>query len=314
MSNPDNNNTDYHGSYNSGQWNSGDYNSGDCNTGNHNSGSFNTGNYNTGYRNSGSFNTGNCNTGHRNLGHHNSGDRNIGHYNSGSCNIGCRNSGNHNSGQWNLGHRNSGNHNSGKYNSGSRNSGSWNSGDHNSGHYNSGNYNSGYFCSADGPVMFFNKPWEGTHEQAQKLIPDIRLPMGCEWVPQKDMTDDEKHQHPSYRELGGYLRTHKQKITEAFPIAWAKMDDETRQRFLNLPNFDPEIFLACTGVDVRTQKPKTQTNTQKEDTVDLPLTICQWVVNHFEATDNPTPDQQQARERELVKAIKAAIAKAQGTK
>jgi len=250
-----------------------------------NMGTHNTNDHNTGVGNSGDHNTGNHNTGD-----HNSGDWNSGSYNSGGNNIGF----------WNSGHYNLGSRNSGVGNSGDHNSGNWNSGDYNSGDYNSGDYNTGYFCSIDGPVMFFNKPWKGTHKQARRLIPYVGLPMGCEWVSQEDMTDDEKHE-------GGYLHIHDQKVTEAFPLAWAKMGDRTKQRFLGLPNFDPEVFLACTGVDVT----KTQTDIQEEAQTDIEkdlLLICQRVVDHFEAADNLMPDRRQAKERELVKAIEAAIA------
>jgi hypothetical protein len=42
------------------------------------------------------------------------------------------------------------------------------------------------------------------------------------------------------------------------------------------------------------------------------LEACRWAVNHFTPADNPMPDQIKAREVELVKALRAAIAKAKG--
>jgi hypothetical protein len=65
------------------------------------------------------------------------------------------------------------------------------------------------------------------------------------------MTDAEKVANPNHATIGGYLRPSGLTIQEAFPLAWAKMDQETRQMFLDLPNFDAEKFLKCTGVDVR---------------------------------------------------------------
>lgn len=74
------------------------------------------------------------------------------------------------------------------------------------------------------------------------------------------MSQDEKDSNPNYATIGGYLKVHNLTIREAFPLAWAKMDDETRQRFLDLPNFDADKFLEITGVDV--------TETAKDDAPD----------------------------------------------
>jgi len=155
---------------------------------------------------------------------------------------------------------NSGNVNSGDLNSGNGNSGDWNSGNGNSGDLNSGNgnsgdLNSGFFCTETPAPTFFDKPFAGTWEEAANLIPDIELPMGCEWVDAANMTDAEKASAPAHVTTGGFLRILNRTVQEAFPLAWAKMDNETKQRFLDLPNFDAEKFLKCTGVDVRTEMP-----------------------------------------------------------
>jgi hypothetical protein len=175
-------------------------------------------------------------------------------------NSGFSNSGNLNSGDWNSGNRNSGNRNSGNLNSGYRNSGDWNSGyrnsgDWNSGDWNSGNRNSGFFCTETPAPIFFDKPFASTWEEAENLIPYIALPMGCEWVNAANMTDAEKESAPAHVTTGGFLRILNRTVQEAFPLAWAKLDNETKQRFLNLPNFDAEKFLECTGVDVRKEMP-----------------------------------------------------------
>ena len=69
------------------------------------------------------------------------------------------------------------------------------------------------------------------------------------------MTDAEKASAPAHVTTGGFLRILNRTVQEAFPLAWAKLDNETKQRFLNLPNFDAEKFLECTGVDVRKEMP-----------------------------------------------------------
>ena len=68
------------------------------------------------------------------------------------------------------------------------------------------------------------------------------------------MTDEEKAEYPNHTTIGGYLKVLHKDIREAFPVAWAKLDDATRQRFLDLPNFDAEKFLEITGVDVRVKQ------------------------------------------------------------
>jgi len=102
---------------------------------------------------------------------------------------------------------------------------------------------------------FFDKPFAGTWEDAATLIPDVELPIGCEWVAAADMTGAEKAAAPAYATTGGFLRVLNRTVQEAFPLAWAEMDDATKQRFLDLPNFDAEKFLKCTGVDVRKEMP-----------------------------------------------------------
>ena len=130
-----------------------------------------------------------------------------------------------------------------------------NSGDRNSGSGNSGSGNSGFFCTETPTPIFFDKPFAGTWEEAANLIPHIELTMGCEWVDAANMTDAEKASAPAHFTTGGFLRILNRTVQEAFPLAWAKMDNETKRRFLDLPNFDAEKFLECTGVDVRKEMP-----------------------------------------------------------
>jgi len=224
----------------------------------------NTGEENTGDRNSGNGNSGYWNSGNGNSGNRNSGNRNSGYRNSGNRNSGYRNSGNGNSGDWNSGDRNSGNGNSGYRNSGYGNSGDWNSGDWNSGDRNSGDWNSGYgnssnrqsgiFNSTETTVRMFNKEtnlkWE-----------DIDHPSFYEfdlnkWIPESEMTDEEKKADPQFFVRQGYLKTYG--WNEAWANFWKDTDEENRQKFLHLPNFDPVVFKGITGIDVEVEaKPET---------------------------------------------------------
>jgi len=177
------------------------------------------------------------------------------------------NTGHRNTGDWNTGDRNTGNLNTGNRNTGHRNSGHWNTGNWNTGDLNTGHRNSGFFCTKTPSPTFFDKPFAGTWEEARQLLPFIELSVGAKWTDEHDMTDRQKAAFPNYETIGGCLEPISLTIQEAFPLAWAKMDAATKQRFLDLPNFDAEKFLACTGVDVR--KPDAVANDAPADEIVL---------------------------------------------
>ena len=180
----------------------------------------------------------------RNTGIGNSGNRNSGNGNSGDWNSGNRNSGDWNSGDWNSGNRNSGNRNSGDWNSGNRNSGDWNSGNRNSGDGNSGNWNSGFFNTDEPTVRMFNR--DTGKKRSEIDVPYIDLPI-TEWISEEKMTDEQKKSDPDFHVRGGTLI--KRGYKEAWAIAWVKLTDDQKQKFLNLPNFDWAIFTEITGIE-----------------------------------------------------------------
>ena len=182
-------------------------------------------------------------------------------------NTGVENTGDGNSGYWNSGNRNSGNKNSGYGNSGNRNSGNWNSGDFNSGHWNSGqwnsgNWNSGFFNSDTPNVRIFNK--ETGIKRENLYIPYIDLKI-TEWVPEENMTDQEKKDNPKFFITKGYLK--KREYKEVFALYWKNASDMDKQAFKNLPNFDAVIFYDITGIDlsVDTDKMKKEMIAEAED-------------------------------------------------
>ena len=199
-----------------------------------------------------------------NTGVENTGDWNSGYRNSGDWNSGYGNSGNGNSGDWNSGSRNSGYGNSGYGNSGYGNSGYGNSGDWNSGYGNSGYGNSGYGNSTDretgifnttqGKIRCFNKETYLSWEDIDH--PDFDEFCLTKWIPESDMTDQEKKDDPQFFVRGGYLKTFTWE--EAWANYWRDCDEDEKQKVLNLPNFDSEIFKEITGidVDVKTDKKK----------------------------------------------------------
>jgi PPE-repeat protein len=172
----------------------------------------------------------------------NSGDWNSGDWNSGNWNSGNWNSGNSNSGYRNSGDRNSGNSNSGDWNSGYRNSG-----DRNSGYWNSGDRNSGFFNTDEPTVRMFNK--DTGLKRDDITLPDFLYFKLTEWVEESDMSNQEKNDHKDFHVTGGYLKTMNYK--DAFRAAWNNAGEDERQQVIDLPNFNADIFLEISGVDVR---------------------------------------------------------------
>ena len=177
----------------------------------------------------------------------NSGLFNSGNRNSGDQNNGCRNSGDRNSGN-----RNNGDQNSGYQNSGYRNSGDRNSGYRNSGDLNSGYRNSGVFCNRkrEDPIMFFNKEsnmtWEDWYGHPSYYVAS-GLSMS-DWIDWNDMTDEEKKDNKSAFVCGGYLKAYKYK--EAWANLWKTLDDDEKNSFKTLPNFDASSFEDITGIKI----------------------------------------------------------------
>ena len=179
----------------------------------------------------------NGNTGLFNSGDQNSGDQNSGNQNSGNQNSGNQNSGDWNSGNWNSGNQNSGDWNSGNQNSGNQNSGDWNSGNWNSGDWNSCNYSNGVFCNQeDKDIRIFNKPsgmsleefWDSKYYEALQSEP-LELTY---WD-----NENKKFKRRSYK--------------DACAIWWSKLTEENKKIIQQIPNFDPDVFLDITGIDVR---------------------------------------------------------------
>ena len=206
----------------------------------------NSGNDCTGLCNSGNWNSGDWNSGNRNSGDCNSGNWNSGNRNSGNWNSGNRNSGNWNSGDCNSGNCNSGNCNSGNRNSGNRNSGNWNSGDWNSGDCTFGAFNTDEtkICMFDEPTDLSLRDWWNT--RAYDIL--VREPLNTMWINEKDMSKDEKKNHPEHETQGGYLKDLDN--TEIMNNWWKNLDEDDRAEILTMPNFDSEKFCRCTGVDI----------------------------------------------------------------
>ena len=177
---------------------------------------------NTGKNCTGRCNTGDCNTGDCNTGNRNTGNRNTGDCNTGDCNTGNRNTGN-------------------------RNTGDWNTGD-----WNKSSFNTGCFMTEEQKIMFFNKPSDWTYKDwlrsdARYLLNRI-LKNVVEWIYSEDMTDEEKAEHPTHETTGGYLKVLDE--SDCGQLWWGSLSDRQKNIIKALPNFDPEIFYQCTGINV----------------------------------------------------------------
>jgi hypothetical protein len=213
----------------------------------------------SGYCNAGYRNTGNWNTGDYNIGDQNTGDKNSGNWNAGNLNAGDTNTGNRNTGTQNTGDRNSGDNNTGHWNTGNRNSGSCNTGDYNSGDYNAGfwnagHFNAGIFCTEERPkIKLFDKESNWTIcdwliSYAKNILDNCPYSHTV-FIDIKDMTDDEKENHPECYNIGGYnkiiLVTEKDKQKW-----WDSLSDEDKNTVCSLPNFNKSKFKECTGIEV----------------------------------------------------------------
>ena len=166
-------------------------------------------------------------------------DRNTGDRNTGNCNTGDRNTGN-----CNTGYRNAGDCNAGDWNAGDRNAGDCNAGD-----WNSGNYNAGFFNTKTPKTIkvFGKKCKRKDWDNAQK--PSCLYFSLTKWIYEPEMSDAEKQENPSFSHTGGHLKVFSYK--EAFTKSVTKASKEERDMIRALPNFDADIFLEISGVDLR---------------------------------------------------------------
>jgi hypothetical protein len=146
-----------------------------------------------------------------------------------------------------TGRCNTGDWNTGDWNTGNRNTGDWNTGD-----WNKSSFNTGCFMTEEQKIMFFNKPSDWTYNDwlrsdARYLL--NRIPKNVvEWIYSEDMTDEEKAEHPTHETTGGYLKVLDE--SDCGQLWWGSLSDRQKNIIKALPNFDPEIFEQCTGINV----------------------------------------------------------------
>lgn len=165
------------------------------------------------------------------------------------------NTGSHNTGCGNTGNYNTGNHNTGYGNIGDGNTGNFNYGDENVGDWNSSNRSTGVFNTdeKEPKIFMFNKPsnmtlWDWQTCEA-KYIMNYCPHNFVEWIPEYCMSSKEKKENPSYKTTGGYLKTIKPKRSPQF--WWNNLPQMKKNIVMSLPNFDADIFMQITNIDVR---------------------------------------------------------------
>ena len=68
------------------------------------------------------------------------------------------------------------------------------------------------------------------------------------WVDARDMSDQEKADHPEHATTGGYLKELDEKgIAQDY---WNTLTDAQKKVIFSLPNFDKDKFFLCTGIRV----------------------------------------------------------------
>ena len=97
-------------------------------------------------------------------------------------------------------------------------------------------------------MRFFNENSDFTYDDIKGSLPHSNEFYLTKWIVESEMSDQGKIDHERFHVCGGYLKTYDYK--EAWANFWRDTDEENRQKFLNLPNFDAVIFHEITGIDI----------------------------------------------------------------
>lgn len=144
--------------------------------------------------------------------------------------------------------------NTGNMNTGNRNTGDWNTGNMNTGDWNRIEASSGCFNTVPQKITLFNKPSEWTikdwrNSDARWILNQMPQEIDViDWIIESDMTDAEKEEHPTYKTTGGYPKVSKSSADKQ--AWWDKLPDEKKEIVKAIPNFDPDAFRECTGIQV----------------------------------------------------------------
>ena len=236
-------------------------------TGDYSTGDYSTGNYSTGNRSTGDYSTGDYSTGDYSTGNRSTGNYSTGYYSTGNYSTGDYSTGNRSTGDYSTG-----NYSTGNYSTGNRSTGDYSTGDYSTGNWSISNYSSWHFCTID--YMWFscfNKPIT-VEEWRNRDIPNWLYFHPTEWIYEKNMTDEEKKNNPTYKTTWWYLKVYKYK--EAFRNAFDKADKDDVAKTLNIIHFDYDIFEEISGI---TKEDFDKKLNKKEEKVKEKTIILDWI-------------------------------------
>jgi hypothetical protein len=202
-----------------------------------------TGDYSTGYRSTGDYSTGGYSTGYRSTGYRSTGDRSTGSYSTGDWSTGHRSTGYRSTGDYSTGGYSTGGYSTGYRSTGDRSTGSYSTGD-----WSTSNYSTGHFSTEDySGFGCFDKPctleeWNAAYKPSWLYF------YLTEWVPECDMTDEEKESKPTYDTTGGYLKVYDYKA--AFQSSYNEATREEQLKIKELPSFDADKFYQISGIRI----------------------------------------------------------------
>lgn len=96
--------------------------------------------------------------------------------------------------------------------------------------------------------IFNNDVSKDEWNEIKDSLPNIELPL-THWTEEKEMSSQEKKDFKIYKEIGGYLKV--LSYEDAWKEWWNKASQEDKNKILDIPQFDEEIFKGITGLDVK---------------------------------------------------------------
>ena len=176
--------------------------------------------------------------------------------------------GNWSTGNWSTGGGSTGNWSTGNWSTGGGSTGNGSTGDWSTGSWSTSNYSTGHFSTEDySGFGCFDKPctleeWNSAYKPSW-LYFDL-----TKWVPECDMTDEEKESNPTYDTTGGYLKVYNYK--EAFQASYNRATREEQLRIKELPNFDADKFYQISGIRIdEAPTPEEPAPEEPEQTIEL---------------------------------------------
>jgi len=151
----------------------------------------------------------------------------------------------------------------GDWSTGDRSTGDRSTGDGSTGNWSISNYSAGHFSTIDYTGFgAFNKHCSIEEWNNAKKPKFIYFNL-TEWVPEEDMSDQDKEYFGRHKTTGGCLKVYTYK--EAWAKAWNEATDEDRKLLHKLPNFDADVFMAISGIDVKANSAMAEYVTQRSE-------------------------------------------------